>query len=99
MNRNCSAPPRGKGREVVLGAENGSGWITTAMGNVAQPLTHILSGYLIAFCGAGFARVAAGLAFGDLWPLLAFLLAIPADHSYHLGQMAGVLGIDRSKRI
>jgi hypothetical protein len=55
---------------------------------------HWLSSSLSAFLGAGLTGVAAGFAFGDLGPLLAFLLAILADHLDHLGKMAGMLGID-----
>src|SRR3984893_10829148 len=46
----------------------------------------ILGSNLTAFLGACLARLAAGLAFGDFGPLLAFLLAIRADHLDHLWQ-------------
>jgi hypothetical protein len=63
---------------------------------VPQPLLQIKwsgSG-LSAFLGAGLTGFAAGFAFSDLGPFLAFLLAILADHLDHFGKMAGMLGID-----
>ena len=48
----------------------------------------MLSGDLPAFCGASLAGFAAGFAFGNLGELIAFRLAIVADHFDHLGKMA-----------
>src|SRR5262249_10865564 len=78
----------------VPSAGNGSGWVTF-MPNIAQPLTQFLSGDLAAFLRAGFARVTASLAYGNLGELIAFFLAIVADHLDHLGKMTSMLGIDR----
>ena len=57
------------------------------------------SGYLVAFIGAGFTSVATILAFSDLGELVAFFLAIVANHLDGFSKMAGMLGIDRCKRV
>src|ERR1700730_10622022 len=56
------------------------------------------SGYLLAFIGAGLTSVATILAFSDLGELVAFFLAIVANHLDGFSKMAGMLGIDRRKR-
>ena len=53
----------------------------------------------MAFLGAGLACVTASLAFGNFRELVAFFLAIIADHLDHPGKVAGMLQIDRGKRI
>lgn len=60
-----------------------------------QSDNQLLSSNFIAFYGASLTGFAAGLAFGDLGEFFTFLLAVPADHRDHFGQMAGMLGIDR----
>ena len=57
------------------------------------------SGYLLAFIGAGLTSVATILAFSDLGELVAFFLAIVANHLDGFSKMAGMLGIDRRKRV
>jgi Pentapeptide repeats (8 copies) len=57
------------------------------------------SGYLLAFIGAGLTSVATSLAFGNFRELVAFFLAIVADHLDGFSKMAGMLGIDRRKRV
>ena len=49
------------------------------------------SGYLLAFIGAGLASVATILAFSDLGELVAFFLAIVANHLDGFSKMAGML--------
>jgi len=56
-------------------------------------------GARLAFIGAGFTSVATILAFSDLGGLVAFFLAIVADHFDGFSKMAGMLGIDRRKRV
>ena len=53
------------------------------------------SGYLLAFIGAGLTSVATSLAFGNFRELVAFFLAIVANHLDGFRKMAGMLGIDR----
>ena len=55
------------------------------------------SGYLLAFIGAGYTSFATILAFSDLGELVAFFLAIVANHLDGSSKMAGMLGIDRRK--
>jgi hypothetical protein len=55
--------------------------------------------YLLAFIGAGFTSVATILAFSDLGELVAFFLAIVANHLDGFSKMAGMVGIDRCKRV
>ena len=57
------------------------------------------SGYLPAFIGAGLTSVATSLAFGNFGEVVAFFLAIVANHLDGFSKMAGVLGIDRRKRV
>src|SRR3984893_3894838 len=57
------------------------------------------SRYLLAFIDAGFTSVATILAFSDLGELVAFFLAIVANHLDGFSKMAGMLGIDRRKRV
>jgi hypothetical protein len=53
--------------------------------SAALPHDQLLGGNLVAFRGAGLARVAAGFAFGDLREFFAFFLAVPANHRDHFG--------------
>ena len=57
------------------------------------------SGYLPAFIGAGLTSVSTILAFTDLGEHVAFFLAIVANHLDGFSKMAGMLGIDRRKRV
>ena len=57
------------------------------------------SGYLLAFFGAGLTSVATSLAFGNFGEVVAFFLAIVANHLDGFSKMAGMLGIDRCKRV
>jgi hypothetical protein len=50
------------------------------------------SGYLLAFLGAGFTSVATILAFSDLGELVAFVLAIVANHLDGFSKTASMLG-------
>ena len=52
-----------------------------------------------AFIGAGLTSVATSIAFTDLGELVAFFLAIVANHLDGFSKMAGMLGIDRRKRV
>ncbi len=61
----------------------------------AAPHVQVLGSSFTAFVGAGLARVAASLAFGNFGEFVAFFLAIVADHLDHLGKVAGMLRIDR----
>ena len=57
------------------------------------------SGYLLAFIGAGLTSVATILAFSDLGELVAFFLAIVANHLDGFRKMACMLGIDCRKGV
>src|SRR3984893_17341093 len=57
------------------------------------------SGYLLALIGAGLTSVATSLAFGNFGEIVAFFLAIVANHLDVFSEMAGMLGIDRRKRV
>jgi hypothetical protein len=57
------------------------------------------SGYLLALIGAGLTSVATSLAFGNFGEIVAFFLAIVANHLDGFSKMAGMLGIDRCKRV
>jgi len=59
----------------------------------------LLGSDLVAFLGAGLAGFAAGFAFGDLREFFTFFLAVPANHRYHLGEMASMLRIDCRQRL
>src|SRR5437016_12992454 len=63
----------------------------------APPRSRILGG-LTAFLGADLARVAAGLAYGNLRELIALFLAVVAVHFDDLRKVAGMLRIDCCQR-
>ncbi len=80
-NKRITAANKAGGAAAVLGINR----------DFHEMTAETLGSNLTAFLGADLTGFAAGFAYGNLGKLLAFRLAVLADHLDHLGKMAGML--------